>query len=607
MLKPKLTVKGGHIKVDTDLKIENTTVLSASTLGSGVKDSSLTSLGNLSSLNIDGNLNQTSGQASLKALNVLSVSCGGNVSGTLTSPLQGSISSLGSLSAGLNVASGQTLCIAGNTVLSSTALAPSVTSSSLTSVGNLEAVIINGDLRQTSGSAALKSLTVPSIACSGSVGGTLTTAAQPAISSLGELSSGLNIAAGQVFNIDGTTLLSYNSLAPSITTSSLTSVGGLSSLSLSGGLVQSSGTATLVSLDVASQSKFKCLNDYLTVCTLTGDTVTASWNSGQAFYATANGNNLTLQLTNVPTPSSPVTYSITLVIDCSSLKSIVTAVTINGVGVTPLFTTGSSTNLDLSAATVVIQSFVLVYTTASSTPWKCITHVGGDPRTTSQIITSLNSLAVSGDADVGSSTLRVDSYNSRVGVKTTAPSEALDVTGNVVVSGLIVRPTSLVTYTNSHVGYTKVYAATSQQSTLTSSNFTTNTLTKYMVNYGNYIQLVKGIWRIDVKLCFSASTAGTQTITILRIGVNAGSGAADFATYSATDTGYKYEQKAVSYAVSAGVGTSFINDTAYTQVLKTNSLISNFYGVFAGTWSLTAGGATLNLTTGSYVQITRLA
>ena len=77
----------GDINTSTDYNIGGTQVLSSTTLGSGVVNSSLTSLGTLSSLTMGGALN----------LNSNNITNGGTISGTLTTASQPNITSLGTL------------------------------------------------------------------------------------------------------------------------------------------------------------------------------------------------------------------------------------------------------------------------------------------------------------------------------------------------------------------------------------------------------------------------------------------------------------------------------------------------------------------------------
>jgi hypothetical protein len=135
------------------------------------------------------------------------------------------------------------------------------------------AISVGGNISQTSGSATLQALTVPSISCSGTITGTLASASQPNITSLGTLTS--IACSGNITQSGGTASLKALTVGGSVTqtagTASLqaltvpsiscsgtitgtlataaqpnvTSVGTLSFLSVNGSITQPSGTASL--------------------------------------------------------------------------------------------------------------------------------------------------------------------------------------------------------------------------------------------------------------------------------------------------------------------------------------------------------------------------
>ena len=154
-----VTTSGGvNVTTGNDYKINGASVLSNNTLGSGVVNSSLTSVGTLGILNVTGST--TSG-----SLNVTGVTTSGGVNVTsgndykingtsvLTSTTLGSavvnssLTSVGTLgilnvtgvttSGGVNVTAGNDYKINGTSVLTSTTLGSAVVTSSLTSVGTL--------------------------------------------------------------------------------------------------------------------------------------------------------------------------------------------------------------------------------------------------------------------------------------------------------------------------------------------------------------------------------------------------------------------------------------------------------------------------------------
>jgi hypothetical protein len=201
----------------------------------------------------------------------------------------------------------------------------------------------------------------------------------------------------------------------------------------------------------------------------------------------------------------------------------------------------------------------------------------------------------------GAETIHVDSTLGRLGVNVSAPAAALDVDGSMKLTGKIVSFTTMPTLTNQDIGYSAIYAPTANQTTLVSN-------TVYKLNNGNLFTLPVGVWRIDLVAAYTTSTAGTITITRVQLGFNTGSGAAAMPTYDISDpTGFRYAQEQVEWAVATGQTLSTIYSRPTSFTLRVDAAITNFYGCVATSHGVTAGGATLNLTTNSYVQITRLA
>ena len=222
----------------------------------------ITSVGTLTSVTVTGNI--TSGNANLGNLttsnyfvgngNLLTSITGANVTGTVanannTSYLGGVIatnylqatgtgSSLTSVT-GANV-SGQV----GNALVAGTVYTAS--QPNITSVGTLSSLTVTGNI--TSGNANLGNLVIANY-----VTGALTTSAQPNITSIGTLTTLIvtgNITNG---NITGGNLLSANYVAGTLTTASqpnITSVGTLSSLVVTGNIT--SGNANLGNLIIAN-------------------------------------------------------------------------------------------------------------------------------------------------------------------------------------------------------------------------------------------------------------------------------------------------------------------------------------------------------------------
>jgi hypothetical protein len=128
----------------------------------------------LNTLKLNSNITQIGGTASLQALTVPSISCSGNISGTLTTSSQPNVTSIGNLTS-LTV-SGNISCSGNLSGTLTTASQPNITS-----IGTLASLNVSGN-----------------ISCSGNLSGTLTTASQPNITSIGTLAS-LNVS-GNITN-----------------------------------------------------------------------------------------------------------------------------------------------------------------------------------------------------------------------------------------------------------------------------------------------------------------------------------------------------------------------------------------------------------------------
>ena len=131
----KLDVAGSvNLSTGNDYKINGITVLSSSSLGSGITSSSLTSIGTLSSLSVTGDVNSTSGSYK----------------------------------------------IGGNSVLSSSTLGSGITSSSLTSVGTLGSLTVTNNISSTSGTISGNGSGLTSLNGSNIASGTVSSSYLPA-------------------------------------------------------------------------------------------------------------------------------------------------------------------------------------------------------------------------------------------------------------------------------------------------------------------------------------------------------------------------------------------------------------------------------------------
>lgn len=101
-----------------------------------------------------------------------------------------------------------------------------------------------------------------------------------------------DIASGHTYKIDGADVLTANTLGNAVTNSSLTSVGTLSSLTVSG------------RADIAE------IREAVSSVSISGENLTCNYNSGCVFYvASGSSTNFTVDITNVPTDNN---YAITI-------------------------------------------------------------------------------------------------------------------------------------------------------------------------------------------------------------------------------------------------------------------------------------------------------
>jgi microcystin-dependent protein len=120
----------------------------------------------------------------------------------------------------VNISTGQTYKINGLDVLTSSSLGSSITSSSLTSVGTLTGLTVTGDVNIDSNT----------LKVDGTNNRVAINKATPTEAL--DVAGNTNLTTGSKYMINGTNVLTETSLGPSITDSSLTSVGTLNSLTL---------------------------------------------------------------------------------------------------------------------------------------------------------------------------------------------------------------------------------------------------------------------------------------------------------------------------------------------------------------------------------------
>ena len=489
----------GNVNTSGTYKIGGN-VLTSNALRQPVINSSLTTLGTLSSLNVAGGVsltglsaattgnvifvNPSSGAVSYGALdisgnlNVTNLTASGNVSatsliGTLATAAQPNITSVGTLgtlgvTGNVSVANlhsnqvvntGTAYRIGNVNVLTSTALGTSVVSSSLTSVGTLSSLNVTDNV--TAGSLSGTSIT-----------GTLATAAQPSITSVGTWSSlnvTGNVAAG---NLSGTTITGTNLVGTlqNAAQPNITSVGTFSSLAVSGGVTASTLTGTL---QTAAQPNITSIG------TLSSLNVTGNVTAGNVSGTTLSGTHLvgTLQTAaqpNITSIANLSTLTVTGNVIIDSTKLTVNSVA-NRVGIAtanpafPLDMTGS-TNLSSGSAYLINGVSVLSGSTlGSGITTSSLTSVG-----------TLSSLNVTGNVTAGNvSGTRLSGTFLEGTLQTAAqPSitsvgnlSSLNVTGNFSLNGsqwassVIHRTTTPFLYTGPGTAYSNGVSFYSQTQT----------------------------------------------------------------------------------------------------------------------------------------------
>jgi predicted HAD superfamily phosphohydrolase YqeG len=95
--------------------------------------------------------------------------------------------------------------------------------------------------------------------------------------------------------------------------------------------------------------------------------------NGVHHFTPANANAIGLDITNVPTTDTYKTYVISVLIDATTYKVKFTSVKVNSSVLTLLFEGDNS--VSLTTASVIVQRFVIIYTSSATVPWKVISSV----------------------------------------------------------------------------------------------------------------------------------------------------------------------------------------------------------------------------------------
>jgi hypothetical protein len=110
---------------------------------------------------------------------------------------------------------------------------------------------------------------------------------------------------------------------------------------------------------------------------VSSNSLAVNYASGSTFYASpANATNNAVAFTNVPTSSTYSCYTITVIFDAATYKTYCNSATVNGTATTILYIGGSAA-ISVASASVIVQTFFLLYTSSASTPWRLLSTVAG--------------------------------------------------------------------------------------------------------------------------------------------------------------------------------------------------------------------------------------
>lgn len=379
------TATGGvNISTGQSYKVNSVDVLSASSLGSSVTSSSLTSIGTQAA-----GVNIASGQTyKINGTSVLSAATlqSGVTASSLTSvgkllslDCSGTITTNSTISATGSINSSTSYQVGGVQVLSGSSLGTGVTGSSLTSLGTLSSLTVSGNITQSSGTTSLLS---PTITLSGAsdVVTIQNTTAHPSISL-----KGTSTQHGYIGFFDNLGATKGSVYCSSTRAGVVVDVGSMTS----GFLVQKSGT-TVASVDPSGNV---VANGNLTVSGTTSaqaitanDILTVSPALAGGTGLQVNSGNIDVSLGNINV-SSGNSYKVggTVVLNSSTLGSGVTSSSLTSLG-----TQAAGVNIATGQSYKVNGTSVLNATTlGSGVTSSSLTSVG-----------TLGSLSVSGNSTV---------------------------------------------------------------------------------------------------------------------------------------------------------------------------------------------------------------
>jgi hypothetical protein len=471
-------------------------MLSPTTLGTYVVNSSLTSVGTLNNLTVAGDVTVDTSTLKVDSTN--------HRVGVVNASPAYALDVVG------DVNTSTSYKIGGTSVLTSTTLGAGVTSSSLTSVGTLSSLTVVGDLTVDTNTLVVDS-----------VNNRVGVAKTPSFGL--DVAGTVNVGNGQTYRVNATTVLSATSIGSTVVSSSLTSVGTLTTLAVSGDVTVNTtnfkvdtahgrvgiGTATpSYDLDIRGSAPYLVLGG-----SSVGKELRFTWyEAGNTSYLTIGGDSK-LQVRDTSN-NVKNTFNVS----------------------TGIFDSKVGYSID---GTTVLNSTTL----GSAVTTSSLTSVG-----------TLSSLTVTGDVTIDSTTLKVDSTNNRVGIVNASPAYPLDVVGDCNLStGSKYRINGVDVFANDDL-----YDSYTRTTTLALAL----TFTGYLVTFDQVNNATTGLVYSAGR--FTNSTGRSRLVMI--------------AARGASTTSSSNHQLTVSFGVNGFENTSKLGTTAanpFTLSSGTNLLLRN--------------------------------
>lgn len=282
-------------------------------------------------------------------------------------------------------------------------------------------------------------------------------------------SGGLSLASSSAYKINNTDVLTSTTLGSGVTTSSLTSVGTLTNLTvtntISGSINGNAATATaLATARTINGVSFDGTGNITITANTTNALTAGSYLTSTGTFDGSAARTFAVDATDANTASKIVvrdasgnfsagTITAALTGNASTATSLQTSRTINGVSF------NGTANITVTADANTLTGTTL----ASGVTASSLTSVG-----------TLSSLAVTGDLTVDTSTLKVDSTNNRVGIVTASPSHPLHVVGTSYLQQVIERATVSATAATGTINYDALTQAVLFYTSNASANWTLN-------------------------------------------------------------------------------------------------------------------------------------